>query len=482
MPSPSQDSPLKVLFVTPECAPLVKTGGLGDVSAALPAALREAGVDARVLLPGYLPVLKAAAPAVELATLGVLGHSVRILDAKLPNGVPLLVADCPGLYARGGGPYQADDGDDWEDNAVRFGVFSRLAAILGTGASPLAWHPDVVHCNDWPTGLTPVYLHFDRARRAKTLVTIHNLAFQGAYGFAQIAGLALPQQSLGVEGLEFYGRVSFLKGGMVYANAVNTVSPTYAREIQTVQLGFGMDGILRGLGDRLYGVLNGIDTATWNPEADPLIASRYGPLTLDRKAPNKRELRSRMGLDVASERPIAAMVSRLTSQKGIDIVTDAADALVATGLQIAVVGTGDRDLIARLEGARVRNPGNFAVVIGFDEELAHLLESGADMFLMPSRFEPCGMNQMYSQRYGTPPIATATGGLVDTITEADPKPTGFLMSEATPAALIEAAQRALAAWQDPKRWRAIQLNGMAKDFGWTQAANKYIEIYQKINQ
>ena len=241
MPSPSQDSPLKVLFVTPECAPLVKTGGLGDVSAALPAALREAGVDARVLLPGYLPVLKAAAPAVELATLDVLGHSVRILDEKLPNGVPLLVADCPELYARGGGPYQADDGEDWEDNAVRFGVFSRLAATLGTTATPLGWIPDVLHCNDWPTALAPVYLHFDRARRAASLVTIHNLAFQGAYGFAQIAGLALPQQSLGMEGLEFYGRVSFLKGGMVYAHAVNTVSPTYAREIQTMHLGFGID-------------------------------------------------------------------------------------------------------------------------------------------------------------------------------------------------------------------------------------------------
>ena len=480
MPSPLPDSPLKVLFITPECAPLVKTGGLGDVSAALPAALRQAGVDARVLLPGYLPVLAASRGARELATLDVLGHSVRILDAKLPSGVPLLVADCPALYARGGGPYQADDGEDWEDNALRFGVLSKLAAMLGTAASALKWRPDVVHCNDWPTALAPVYLHFAPDRRAASLVTIHNLAFQGSYGFAQIAPLALPAPSLGMEGLEFYGRVSFLKGGLVYADAVNTVSPTYAREIQTAQLGFGMDGVLRGRGERLYGVLNGIDTATWNPEADPWIASRYGPLTLDRKAPNKRELRARMGLDAAGDRPLAAMVSRLTPQKGIDLVTDAADALVGLGLQIAVVGTGDRDLVARLEAARARHPGNFAVVVGFDEELAHRVESGADMFLMPSRFEPCGMNQMYSQRYGTPPVATATGGLADTITDAEPKPTGFLMRAATPDALVETTQRALAAWKDPKRWRAIQLNGMSKDFGWTHAASKYIEIYRKL--
>jgi len=359
-------------------------------------------------------------------------------------------------------------------------VLSKLAAVLGGSASPLDWQPDVVHCNDWPTALAPVYLRFDPERRAASLVTIHNLAFQGSYGFAQLAPLALPGPSLGMEGMEFYGRVSFLKGALVYADAVNTVSPTYAREIQTPQLGFGMDGVLRARSDGIHGVLNGIDTALWNPEADPWIASRFGPLTLDRKAPNKRELRTRMGLDASPERPLAAMVSRLTSQKGIDLLTDAADALVAQGLQIAVVGTGDRDLVARLEAAQARHRGAFALVAAFDEGLAHLVEGGADMFLMPSRFEPCGMNQMYSQRYGTPPVATATGGLADTITDADPKPTGFLMPEATAAALVEATQRAVAAWKDPKRWRTIQLNGMAQDFGWTRAANQYIEIYKKL--
>ncbi len=480
MPSPSPESPLKVLFITPECAPLVKTGGLGDVSAALPAALKVAGIDVRVLLPGYLPVLAAATGARELATVDVLGRRVRLLDAKLPSGVPLIVADCPALYARGGGPYQADDGEDWEDNALRFGVLSKLAAILGAGASPLDWRPQIVHCNDWPTALAPVYLRFDPQRRAASLVTIHNLAFQGSYGFAHLAPLELPAASLGMDGMEFYGRVSFLKGGIVYADAVNTVSPTYAREIQTPEHGHGMDGVLRARGDRIHGVLNGIDTALWNPEADPWIASRFGPLTLDRKAPNKRELRTRMGLDAAPERPLAAMVTRLTQQKGIDLVTDAADALMAQGLQVAVVGTGDRDLVARLEAAQSRHRGAFALVSAFDEGLAHLVEGGADMFLMPSRFEPCGMNQMYSQRYGTPPVATATGGLVDTITDADPKPTGFLMPEATAPALLDATQRALAAWGDPKRWRTLQLNGMAQDFGWTQAAGRYIEIYRKL--
>ena len=486
MPSavPASES-LSVLFVTPECAPLVKTGGLGDVSAALPAALRALGLDARVLLPGYPAVIAARPGAAELARLQVLGHDVRLLDSHLPNGVPLLIADCPALFARSGSPYQRDDGADWEDNALRFGVLSKLAATLGTNASPFDWLPDVIHCNDWPTALAPVYLAHLAEAHAATVTTIHNLAFQGVYSGERVAGLALPAAAWGQDSMEYWGKLSFLKGGLTASDAITTVSPTYAREIQGEALGMGLDGVLRQRFDRLHGVLNGIDTGLWNPLADPHIASPYGPLTLDRKRPNKLALKRRLGLAGANEKPLMGMVTRLTHQKGIDLLVGAAESLVAMGAQVVVVGVGDRELATALSVLPVRYPGDFAVAIEFNEALAHQIEAGADMFLMPSRFEPCGMNQMYSQRYGTPPVANATGGLVDTIEDdsrsVTEKPTGFLMDDTTSGALALAAERAMVAWRDPRRWRSIQLNGMAKDFGWELAARKYREIYEQIN-
>ena len=485
MSSTHRDTPpLKVLFATPECAPLVKTGGLGDVSASLPPALRALGLDARVILPGYPAVLAGNPGAVELARVVVLGNEVRLLEGALPTAVPLLIIDSPALFARSGGPYQADDGTDWADNALRFGVLSRVAALLGSTKSPIEWRPDVVHAHDWPAALAPVYLHFDKKPHAASLLTIHNLAFQGIFEFARVAVLELPVASLGTQGLEFYGRHSFLKGGLVYADAINTVSPTYAREIQGEELGFGMDGVLRERADRLYGVLNGIDTVTWDPENDAHIPSRYGATSLERKAANKVVLRERMGLGGSGDKPLFAMVTRLTHQKGIDIVVAAAEKILALGAQIAVCGTGDKELVGKLRGLQARHPQDVGLSISFDEPLAHLIEAGADAFLMPSRFEPCGMNQMYSQRYGTPPIANATGGLVDTVFDehraVDVAPTGFLMNEATSDALLEACSRAVSAFRDPAKWRALQLNGMARDFGWGAAAQRYREIYEKL--
>ena len=462
----------------------MKTGGLGDVSASLPPALRALGLDARVLLPGYPAVIAANPGARDLGQLTALGKDARILEGALPTGVPLLILDCPTLFSRSGGPYQADDGADWADNALRFGVLSRVAALIGGTHSPIAWRADVVHAHDWPAALAPVYLHFDRARHARSLITIHNLAFQGIFEFARIGGLELPGESLGTQGLEFYGRHSFLKGGLVYADAINTVSPTYAREIQGEELGFGMDGVLRERADRLHGVLNGIDTVTWDPERDPHIPSPYGAASLEKKGANKVALRAAMGLGGDGDKPLMAMVTRLTHQKGIDIVVAAAEKILALGAQIAVCGTGDKELVGKLRGLQARHPQDVGLSIRFDEPLAHLIEAGADMFLMPSRFEPCGMNQMYSQRYGTPPIANATGGLVDTVFDefraVDVAPTGFLMSEATPDALVEACTRAIAAYRDSARWRALQVNGMSRDFGWGAAAGRYLEIYEKM--
>ncbi len=474
--SPPPKEKLRILFATPECAPLVKTGGLGDVSAALPPALAARGIDVRVMLPGYPAVMHAGAEAAEIATLPILGHTVRLLDGRLDSGAPLIIVDCPQLYARGGGPYQADDGEDWEDNALRFGVLSRCAAILGTGASPLDWRPHVVHCHDWPTALASLYLSRWERPRAGSLVTIHNLAFQGKFDFDEAHRLDLPPEVRGTEGVEFFGRMSFLKGGLMFADAINTVSPTYAREIQTEALGFGMEGVLRHRASVLHGVLNGIDTATWDPQNDPHLASNYGLLTLERKVSNKRLLRKKMQLKGEDSTFLLAIVSRLTHQKGIDLIAQAASQLVQMGAEVAIVGTGDKDMVDRVLAAKRQNPGHVAAHIAFDEPLAHLVEAGADAFLMPSRFEPCGMNQMYSQRYGTPPIVNPTGGLADTVSAE----TGFLMHELSTAGLVEAVERALAAYRQPRAWRDLQNHGMARDFGWDRAAADYEHIYESI--
>ena len=475
--SPSPKEKLRVLFATPECAPLVKTGGLGDVSAALPPALAEAGVDVRMLLPGYRAVLAQAGPSPRVAGHArVLGHDVRFLEASLSSGVPLYVLDNPALFDRGGGPYQADDGEDWEDNAIRFGVLSRAAALLGSVDGPLPWRPQVVHVHDWPAALAPLYLSLEPGWRAGSLITIHNLAFQGLFDWPQFDLLEIPERLRGIEGVEFYGRASFLKGGLVCADAINTVSPTYAREIQGEELGFGLDGVLRHRGAVLSGVLNGIDTQLWDPQRDPHLASNYGLLTLDRKLANKRLLKKKMALTGEDSAPVAALISRLTQQKGIDLLLAAAPSMLARGVQLAIIGSGDKATADALLALQRQNPGRVGVFIGFDESLAHLAEAGADFFLMPSRFEPCGMNQMYSQRYGTPPIVNPTGGLADTVTPE----TGFVMSSATPEALVVAVDDAIAAYRDPKRWRRMQTAGMPRDFGWSRSAEEYVQLYEKI--
>jgi starch synthase len=476
-PANKKETQTRVLFATPESAPVVKTGGLGDVSAALPKALRERDIDARVLLPGYPAVMAANTRALELARLDALGQPVRLLESALPNGVPLIIVESARLYDRGGGPYQADDGDDWEDNALRFGVLSKVAAILGSGATPLDWRPDVVHCNDWPTALAPVYLRAAPKPHAATVMTIHNLAFQGVFEMLEMEPLQLPPQALGVDGLEFYGRASFLKGGIVDADALTTVSPTYAREIQTKELGFGLEGVLVTRRETLYGVLNGIDTETWNPQTDPHLTSNYGVLTLERKVANKRALKRRFGLGGGDEVPLLAMVSRITHQKGIDIVTQAIPQLAGFPAHIVIVGIGEREMVERLQAMHAQFPKSVGLFNGFDEPLAHLVEGGADLFLMPSRFEPCGMNQMYSQHYGTPPIANYTGGLVDTINDGE---TGFLINEPTVPALIEGIGRGIAAFCDAPQWKRMQTNGMMRDFSWAQSARDYALIYERI--
>jgi starch synthase len=466
---------LSVLFAAPECAPLTKTGGLGDVCGSLPAALRGAGIDARVLMPGYPEVL-AVASEKALASVSALGFDAHLREARLPgNGVPLLVLDCPQLYARSGGPYQMDGGADWPDNAVRFGLLSRVAAILASARSPLPWRPEVLHCNDWPTALAPLYLSMEK-QKARSVMTIHNLAFQGNFDAGLMAALSLPPESYAIDGLEFYGRISFLKGGIVYADAVTTVSPTYAKEIQAEPFGCGMDGLLRQRSHALSGVLNGIDASTWDPARDVLIAKKYEFGSIANKSANKAALQRRLGLPVDPKVPLLGTVGRMAQQKGTDLIAAAAGEL-ASMAQLVVVGTGDRALEqSMLEKAQALK-GRMAVHIGFSEELAHLVEAGADAFLMPSRYEPCGLNQMYSQRYGTPPIARATGGLADTIEDGI---TGFLFDRPESDALVETARRAMQVYRNPAAWREIQRAGMARDFSWDAAARRYAGLYWSL--
>ncbi|TMG74256.1 MAG: glycogen synthase GlgA [Betaproteobacteria bacterium] len=459
---------MRVLFVTPECAPLTKTGGLGDVSAALPAALRAQGIDVRVLLPRYREIDLAGAE--ERARLRLLGTDVRLLEKS-----DYLLIDAPALYDREGSPYQDGAGEDWPDNWLRFGVLSRAAALLAGGASPLEWRPEILHCNDWPTALAPVYLHFGNGR-AGAVMTVHNLAFQGIFDAALLERLELPPASFAIEGVEFYGRLSFLKGGLVYADAITTVSPTYAREIQGEEAGCGLDGVLRERRGVLRGIVNGIDAELWNPMNDALIAERYSWSSLERKGGNKAALQRRLNLAEEAATPLLGTVCRFTHQKGIDLLCAAADELLELGAQVCVLGRGEREHETALAALAARHPQRIGVAIGFNEELAHLIEAGADLFLMPSRFEPCGLNQMYSQRYGTPPVARATGGLVDTIADGE---TGFLFERAESAALVAAVRRALEVYREPRRWRELQRRGMARDFSWSAPARQYADLYAR---
>jgi starch synthase len=459
---------MRVLFVTPECAPLTKTGGLGDVSAALPAALRAQGNDVRVLLPRYRQI--AAEGGQERARMRLLGHEARLLEEG-----DYLLLDCPPLYDRDGGPYQDAAGGDWADNALRFGVLSRAAALLAAAASPLEWRPEILHCNDWPTALAPVYLHFERSA-AGSVMTVHNLAFQGIFDASLLERLELPPATFAIEGLEFYGRLSFLKGGLVYADAITTVSPTYAREIQAEELGCGLDGVLRARKNVLRGILNGIDAELWNPMSDARIAEHYSWSSLEKKAGNKAALQGRLNLAVDPAAPLLGSVGRFTHQKGIDLIVAAADELVGSAAQLCILGSGEREYEMAAAAAAARHPGRVAVVIGFNEDLAHLIEAGADLFLMPSRFEPCGLNQMYSQRYGTPPVARATGGLADTIVDGE---TGFLFEQAQSAALVAAVQRAVGIYGDTRRWRELQRRAMTRDFSWSGPARQYADLYAR---
>ncbi len=477
-----------MLFATSEVAPLVKTGGLADVSASLPAALAGLGVDVRLLLPGYPAIIAGMRERSGVASIAAHAGfpAAKLLAGALPGNLRCFVIDCPALYDRVGNPYTDSSGADWSDNPLRFGLLGWTGALLARDALALGWQPDVVHGNDWQTGLMPAYLALQavpRAARAASVFTVHNLAFGGNFEPGLLPQLGLPRSSFGIDGLEYYGRLSFLKSGLYYADRLTTVSPTYAQEIQREPLGFGLQGLLAVRAQRLDGILNGIDEATWNPQSDPHLAARFDAAKLDTRARNRQALRARMGLADEPDAMLLGLVSRFTEQKGIDLILDAWPQLMQRGhrLQLAMLGSGDPALTLRAHDLVRRHPRQVAFAEGFDEPLSHLIEGGIDAFLMPSRFEPCGLNQMYSQRYGTPPIVRATGGLADSVTDAaDPVDgAGFVFTQETPAALSATIERALAAWRDPARWRALQQAGMRREFGWRASARRYLDVYQR---
>ena len=481
---------MKVLFATSEVAPWVKTGGLGDVAAALPPALHSIGCDVRMLVPRY-PALREAFPDAEhLVHLPWMGGHLPAADlfvAQLGRQSFLLL-DCPMLYERPGNPYLGPEGRDWLDNHLRFGLLSRVAARLAGEATPFDWRPDILHCHDWQTGLAPYYLHHYEQGGAASVMTIHNLAFQGSFPPQLLDELALFASDWHMEGVEYYGRISFLKAGLARADAITTVSPTYAREILGEAEGMGMQGLLQSRVGRLTGILNGIDAAVWNPATDPHLAAPYDRERLDAKAANKAALQRGLGLAERADRPLFGIVSRLTHQKGLDLVAAVGDALTGLPAQLAVLGSGEPALEKAFRELAARHPGEVAVTVGFDEALAHRIEAGADIFLMPSRFEPCGLNQMYSLAYGTPPLVRATGGLADTVVNysreslADGSANGFVCHAATPEAILGTAGWAASVWHDAPRWRQLQRNAMAGDYGWAGPARRYLDLYAGLLQ
>ena len=471
---------MKVLAAASEAYPLVKTGGLADVMGALPAALAAKGVETRTLLPGYPAVMAALTGAEPVYALPALhGGAARVLAAKAA-GLDLFVLDAPHLYDRPGNPYVGPDGRDWPDNPQRFAALARVAADIGLGAVA-GWVPAAVHCHDWQTGLAPAYLAMAGGARPRTVMTIHNLAFTGQVPMALWRELGLPPGSLGVDGVEFYGALGFMKAGLFYADAITTVSPAYAAEIQTPAFGCGFDGLLRARAGVLHGILNGIDERVWDPWADPHLPARFRKGHLRNRAKCTAALQAGLGLDPAAAGPLFGIVSRLTGQKGMDLVLGALPELLEGGGQLAVLGSGEAGLEDGFRAAQAAHPGRVAAVIGYDEALSHQIVAGASALLAPSRFEPCGLTQMMAMRYGALPIVSRVGGLADSVVDANEAAlragvaTG-IVTDPDVDGLKRALHRTMSLWQDNAAWAQAQRAGMAADFGWGASAARYAAV------
>ncbi|MGD2112058.1 MAG: glycogen synthase GlgA [Gammaproteobacteria bacterium] len=485
---------MRALHVISELYPLIKTGGLGDFGYSLPHALAELGVDVRLLLPAYGDVLSKVKDLRSIGRvdipIGGATRTFRLLEA-LPEGfrVPVWLADCPALFDRPGNPYVDAHGDDWSDNAERFAAFAHVAARVAIGDTREGWRADLVHCHDWQTGLVPAFLR-QQPEPPRSIFTIHNLAFGGHFPRAEFQRLQLPEAWWQLEGMEFFDGFSMLKGGLVYADGITTVSPTYAKEILTPAFGHGMDGVLRHYSWKLRGILNGLDHSIWDPSRDGLLARKYG--IDDRaagRAANRAALFDALGWQPATavrDQPLFGSVGRLTEQKGIDLLADAAGRLLAQlKASFVIIGDGRQDYIDRLEALQARFPDRVRLHIGYSEQLAHLIEAAADFFVMPSRYEPCGLNQLYSLCYGTPPVVHHTGGLADTVVDASEDnlrngtATGVVFHQPAAEALHAALLRAVALFHHPRYWPGVQRTAMRQDFSWRESAQQYLAMYME---
>ncbi len=482
---------MRVLHAAAEVFPLVKTGGLADVVGALPEALIAAGADVRLVLPGLPAILAGVEQQTVVCELGAVFGAGRVtlrVGRLAHNGVAAYVIDAPYLYQRAGNPYHAPDGQEWPDNLQRFALLGWVAAHLAAGELDPDWKPEVLHAHDWHAAMACAYLACRPGTGTATVYTIHNLAYQGLFDSGDFHLLGLPSRLMVPGGLEFHGQLSFMKAGLKYAQRVTTVSPNYAREIATAEFGCGLDGVIRARSAEVSGILNGVDGGVWDPAHDSLIAATYSATALSGKARCKAALQQEMGLNPDPDAPLFGVVSRLTSQKGLDLILAALPVLmegpVAKGAQLAVQGNGDPALEAAFEAATLAYPGRVAVRLAYDEHLAHRIIAGGDAMLVPSRFEPCGLTQLYALRYGTVPVVRSVGGLADTVVDASDSAvqadiaTGFMFGPATIVALGHAMTRTVNAYRNPALWRQLMLRGMAQNYSWEHAASDYIALYE----
>jgi starch synthase len=475
---------IKVLAVASEIHPLIKTGGLADVVGALPGALKAYDVAVSTVIPGYPAVLAAGEKWDIVAKLPSFFGGRATIKRGTAKGLDLFVIDAPHLFNRPGNPYTDTDGRDWLDNPQRYGALSSAAAEICHGLVA-GYRPDIVHVHDWQAAMTLAYLNYTDGLRPKSVITVHNLAFQGQYPSSILGSLALPQRAFAVDGVEYYGMIGFLKAGLHFADRITTVSPRYAAEIKTAEAGMGLEGLLAGRADVLSGIVNGIDDAEWNPATDTRLAENYDAKSLAKRAVNRVALEKRFALDHDNS-PLFSLVSRLTWQKGIDIMAEAVPHLVAHGARLVLLGSGDKELEAVFRQATEQYAGRVGAVFGFDEALSHLMFGGADMTLVPSRFEPCGLTQLYGLRYGCIPVVARVGGLSDTIVDANDAAltlkaaTGVQFQPVSGAMLQDAISRTIALHREKATWQAMQKRGMGLDLSWNSRAHAYARLYKDL--
>ncbi|KQI67558.1 glycogen synthase [Loktanella sp. 3ANDIMAR09] len=473
----------RVLSVTSECVPLIKTGGLADVAGALPAALAPLGWDMRTLLPAYPGLIDKLGAATEVwADSDLFGGPACVLLGQI-GGAAIMLLDAPHLFARAGGPY--GNPHDFGDNPQRFAAFSWVAAQISAGGTTDGWTPDIVHCHDWQAGFAPAYMDLCVETQAKSVVTIHNIAFRGEAPAAALGSLRLPIEAFHRDSLEYWGNLSSLKAGLAHADAITTVSPTYADELMRHEFGFGLEGLLQYRAADFHGILNGVDETVWDPQTDPHIAKTYGKASLAKKQHNRTALMAEFGL-ATCEGPLAVVVSRLTDQKGMDLLVAAIPDFIAAGGCLAVLGSGDPQIENDLKSLAKAHPGRIGLLIGYDEALSHRMFAGGDAVLVPSRFEPCGLTQLYGLRYGCVPVVALTGGLADTVINATPMAlqdkaaTGLQFHPIDALAFGQVLMRLVALYSDKKTWTGLQKKGMSQALGWQTSASAYAELYEGL--